>query len=91
MCIRDRLAAEKMRERAVDRDVEQERSMGKIVAIFNIARGTGLSETDGWVFMDILKMVRGNTGPVSYTHLDVYKRQGCSSVPKSKKVLSKNN
>ncbi len=57
------LAAEKMRERAVDRDVEQERSMGKIVAIFNIARGTGLSETDGWVFMDILKMVRGNTGP----------------------------
>lgn len=56
-------AAEKMKERAAQRDVEQERSMSKIVAIFNIACGKDLTETEGWQFMEILKLVRGNTGP----------------------------
>ena len=57
------MAKNKMKERAAQRDVEHERSMTKIVAIFNIVCGKDLSETEGWQFMDILKMVRGNTGP----------------------------
>lgn len=58
-----RMAADKMMERATQRDVEKERSMGKIVAIFNIACGKDLTETEGWQFMEILKLVRGNMGP----------------------------
>lgn len=35
-----------------------ERSMGKIVAIFNLHHGTNLTEAQGWHFMEILKDVR---------------------------------
>jgi hypothetical protein len=39
-------------------DKNQERSMARIVAVFNALTGLSLSESDGWTFMVILKMVR---------------------------------
>lgn len=42
---------------------EGERSMGKIVAAFNGVKGSQvLSETDGWLFMVLLKLVRSDNG-----------------------------
>lgn len=55
-------AIDTMRQRAADRDVEQERTMAKIVQIFNIMTGHTLSEVEGWKFMVVLKMVRAETG-----------------------------
>lgn len=52
-----------MKDRAKTYDApEGERSMGKAIAMFNELKGTDLSEFDGWQFMEILKMVRGNQG-----------------------------
>lgn len=51
-----------MRQRAADRDVEQERTMGAIVKTFNAMTGHNLSEVEGWQFMVILKMVRARSG-----------------------------
>ena len=36
----------------------QERSMEKIVALFNLRTGLNLTETQGWIFMGYLKDVR---------------------------------
>lgn len=47
-----------MIQRGSDRDVEEERSMGKIVSCFNTATGHSLSERDGWIFLVMLKAVR---------------------------------
>ena len=41
-----------------DSDGGAERSMGKVVQMFNTLTGLSISETDGWRFMEILKMVR---------------------------------
>lgn len=48
--------------RATDRDVQQERTMGDIVKTFNTFSGHSLTETEGWAFMVILKMVRSARG-----------------------------
>ena len=37
-----------------------ERSMGKAVAAFNAITGQSLTESNGWLLMAILKMVRDN-------------------------------
>lgn len=56
-------AANEMQDRGVTYDApEGERSMAKTVAMFNTLKGTNISETDGWEFMQILKMVRANQG-----------------------------
>lgn len=39
-----------------------ERSMAKTVALFNELRGASLTETDGWLMMTLLKLVRANQG-----------------------------
>ena len=39
-----------------------ERSMSKTVRMFNIHTGLELTETQGWQFMEILKMVRSGQG-----------------------------
>jgi len=44
--------------RAVERDVEQERSMKATVTAFNAIYGTELTEDQGWCFMVMLKLVR---------------------------------
>jgi hypothetical protein len=52
-------AAEIMTERGKQYDQpDGERSMGKTVAMFNIATGRDLSEAEGWLLMDCLKTVR---------------------------------
>lgn len=53
-------AAEKhMRERAATYDKpEGERSMGKTVEAFNVITGRDLTESEGWLLMQILKDVR---------------------------------
>lgn len=52
-------AAQHMRDRAATYDSpEGERSMGKTVAAFNSITGRDLSESEGWLLMAVLKMVR---------------------------------
>lgn len=52
-----------MQDRASSYDApEGERSMSRTVQAFNAATGHSLSETDGWRFMEILKMVRSTQG-----------------------------
>ena len=56
-------AAQHMNDRAATYDAPQgERSMGKTVAAFNALTGRNLSETEGWLFMSLLKMARANQG-----------------------------
>lgn len=40
-----------------------ERSMGKTVAVFNIITGQHLSESEGWLLMQLLKEVRQWSSP----------------------------
>lgn len=42
---------------------QQERSMQKIVTMFNTLTGKDLNDTEGWLFMIILKMVRAQAKP----------------------------
>lgn len=60
------LAASAMQDRAKARDRATERSMARAVRAFNAlfgdaiaARGGRLSEVEGWRFMEILKLARG--------------------------------
>lgn len=56
-------AAAEMQDRAVTYDKpEGERSMAATVNAFNAATGHSLTETQGWQFMEILKLVRSNQG-----------------------------
>lgn len=56
-------AATEMQDRAASRDTpEGERSMGRCVKAFNAMFGTELTETQGWQFMELLKMARSAGG-----------------------------
>lgn len=57
-----REALHALQDRAAVRDQEQERSMARAVATFNALTGLGMSETDGWVFMCVLKLARARQG-----------------------------
>lgn len=48
--------------RAVERDKEQERSMKSCVEAFNALTGKSLTETEGWIFMVVLKLARSQGG-----------------------------
>lgn len=55
-------AARHMHDRASTYDSPGgERSMGKAVAAFNAITGRTLSESEGWLFMALLKAVRSET------------------------------
>lgn len=55
-------AARHMHDRAAIYDAPAgERSMGKTVAAFNAITGRDLSESEGWLFMALLKAVRAQT------------------------------
>lgn len=56
-------AATTLGSRAKDRDVAEERTMKRIVECYNTVYGTNMTETQGWTFMTILKLVRSATGP----------------------------
>ncbi|UZV39839.1 hypothetical protein [Xanthomonas virus PB119] len=49
-------------QRAADRDVQEERSMARVVALFNLKHGMQMTEAQGWNFMTTLKEVRALTG-----------------------------
>jgi hypothetical protein len=58
-----RAAASHMDERAIRYDKpEGERSMGATVKAFNAITGHGLTEEQGWLFMQLLKAVRSQQG-----------------------------
>lgn len=58
-----RKAAYLIEQRGRQRDGEKgERSMARTVAAFNAIYGTALTETQGWHFMELLKMVRSSQG-----------------------------
>lgn len=48
--------------RASERDKEQERSMKSCVEAFNALTGESLTETEGWIFMVVLKLARSQGG-----------------------------
>jgi len=65
MFARDFLAQadKEMADRATFYDAPQgERSMAKTVELFNVLKGTELTEEDGWKFMQLLKLVRSEQG-----------------------------
>jgi hypothetical protein len=49
-------------DRASSRDTAQERSMKATVDAFNALYGQNITEDQGWGFMILLKLVRGNQG-----------------------------
>lgn len=51
-----------IKDRAASRDTETERSMAKTVQLFNTLYGKDLTESQGWMFMALLKMVRASQG-----------------------------
>jgi len=56
-----RSAADTIDQRGKERDTEgQERSMKAIVEAFNAIEGVGLTERQGWAFMQVLKLVRAS-------------------------------
>lgn len=55
-------AAETIGDRASERDTEQERSMKRTVKAFNAMFNKNLTETEGWQFMELLKMARSVGG-----------------------------
>ena len=56
-------ATDTLQERGQGYDNNQERSMSRIVATFNALTGLNLTESDGWTFMMILKLVRSRQSP----------------------------
>ena len=63
-------AADLLVERGKGYDLGKERSMARTVAMFNVATGRDLSEIDGWLFMQCLKIIRQQTA-AGY-HADSY-------------------
>lgn len=60
-------AARHLHDRASTYDKpEGERSMGRTVAAFNAITGRDLTESEGWLFMAVLKAVRGQTASVPH-------------------------
>ena len=57
-----REAADLIDQRAAERDVDAERSMGRTIAAFNTLTGHALTETNGWLLLAILKMARATAG-----------------------------
>lgn len=55
------VAGDIMAKRGENYDDGSERSMKKIVGAFNQITGQELSERDGWLFMQVLKLVRLST------------------------------
>jgi hypothetical protein len=52
-----------MKDRAIQRDTPGgERTMAKTVAMHNLITGKDLTEEQGWLFMVMLKIVRGSQG-----------------------------
>ena len=72
MCIRDRQYAERFRERTLE-----ERFYMSTRNLFYMLEGSELDEQAAWAIENTKEWYRAGEypGAVSYTHLDVYKRQ----------------
>lgn len=57
-----RRAAQLIEDRAAERDLPHERSMARAVSAFSSLTGHALSETEGWLFMVVLKLSRATAG-----------------------------
>ena len=57
-----RQAAQTIDDRAAERDLPAERSMARAVGAFNTLTGKDLTETQGWLFMAVLKLARATAG-----------------------------
>ena len=57
-----RKAAHTIEERAAQRDLPAERSMARAVGAFNTLTGQDLTETQGWLFIAVLKLARATAG-----------------------------
>tara|TARA_R110000796_G_scaffold17656_2_gene54211 strand:- start:25471 stop:25764 length:294 start_codon:yes stop_codon:yes gene_type:complete len=57
-------AANTIATRGAERDKGQERSMGATVEMFRAATGHSVTETQGWLFMALLKVARSQGGTV---------------------------
>ena len=57
-----RTAAQTISDRAASRDLDAERSMHRAVSAFNTLTGQWLSDTQGWLFMAVLKLARATAG-----------------------------
>lgn len=51
-----------VRDRVCVRDADGQRTMRKTVIAFNTLHGTDLTESQGWQFMEILKIARSSQG-----------------------------
>lgn len=60
-----RTAAQIISARAASRDLTSERSMHRAVSAFNTLTGQSLSETQGWLFMAVLKLTRATAGKLN--------------------------
>jgi len=58
-----RTAQEMIDERGKRRDSGQERSMERIVRVFEALTDHKMTEVEGWLFMVVLKLCRERTGP----------------------------
>lgn len=57
-----REAAQTIEDRAARRDLPAERSMARAVGAFNTLTGQDLTETQGWLFVAVLKLARATAG-----------------------------
>jgi hypothetical protein len=57
-----RESADTIEARGRLRDSGKERSMARTVAAFNAVTGQSLTETQGWIFMAVLKLAREGSG-----------------------------
>lgn len=56
------VCGENIRDRVAVRDAAGARTMRKTVAAFNALHGTDLTESQGWQFMEVLKIARSSQG-----------------------------
>ena len=69
--LRDAIAAMDERGQSYDTNGDGvERSMGKVVEMFNTLTGHVLSEEQGWDFMILLKLVRASQGYKADNYVD---------------------
>lgn len=57
-----REAATIIDQRSASRDLPAERAMRRTVGAFNMLTGQSLTETQGWLFMAVLKLARASAG-----------------------------
>jgi len=57
-----REAADIIDQRSASRDLSAERAMRRTVGAFNTLTGQTLTETQGWLFMAVLKLARASAG-----------------------------